>query len=661
MSQFGVMNSLRTGNVVWDMAICMCIPMVFKFMENLMGKADPMLTRFISLFQQDDKMYTKTLEYEFRTNKWGYTLKSGKEERNNILQKAILLYIADMKGVKMKTSKMSFIAMQEKGYRDDNYDMVYGGTSEQLEQYQVNTVPPYATWIDLDAKTGLRFQQTIAEPDEGGEGKESNRPMKTNIVYTFQAPNPKGEEVIDAWVNMAFQTYKDKMKSLADHSRYLYMLLKDSGISSSKDDDDDGDKGSTRVYKRYKLSEEKTFECLFFKEKKMLLKLMSHFSNKTGKYMVKGFPHKLGLLLHGPPGTGKTSLIKAMAQHTGRSVVSIPLARIETNQELMDIIFDQSFAVKGEDMPIKLAFKDVIFVMEDVDAASPIVLSRKTDEAEKGGDKVEEVSTTVDASDAPTVGIATGDDGVPDDTMAAVITSMLTAGTGSDSKGAGFGSKYSSKFDKLDLAGLLNVLDGVVDCPNRILIMTTNHPEKLDAALIRPGRIDKIIYLGYIQAEEAKEMLELYFVEALTDAQSLRLECAMDNPPGICDFTPAELEQLCAEYDEIDHFLTALEDKVQELTVAHHLKNGVEHPKMVRVTPSRKCSGPSTVEERQPKLMRMRSDGSTVAAKPILSRGLSSVENSESTKSNTIIAEESLSSQFDHPPLLGSDRHEKHL
>ena len=43
-------------------------------------------------------------------------------------------------------------------------------------------------------------------------------------------------------------------------------------------------------------------------------------------------------------------------------------------------------------------------------------------------------------------------------------------------------------------AGLLNVLDGVVDCPNRIVVLTTNHPEKLDPALIRPGRINKKVH-----------------------------------------------------------------------------------------------------------------------------------------------------------------------
>lgn len=47
--------------------------------------------------------------------------------------------------------------------------------------------------------------------------------------------------------------------------------------------------------------------------------------------------------------------------------------------------------------------------------------------------------------------------------------------------------------------GLLNVLDGVVDSPGRIVIMTTNFPDALDAALIRPGRVDKMIHLGYMK------------------------------------------------------------------------------------------------------------------------------------------------------------------
>ena len=102
---------------------------------------------------------------------------------------------------------------------------------------------------------------------------------------------------------------------------------------------------------------------------------------------------------------------------------------------------------------------------------------------------------------------------------------------------------YGSTTDKLDLSGLLNVLDGVVDCPNRfsifslnfyhikcefpfsldffdifrILVMTSNHPEKLDPALIRPGRIDKKMFLGYMGAKESIEMTEHYFQTTLNE------------------------------------------------------------------------------------------------------------------------------------------------
>lgn len=49
---------------------------------------------------------------------------------------------------------------------------------------------------------------------------------------------------------------------------------------------------------------------------------------------------------------------------------------------------------------------------------------------------------------------------------------------------------------KVSLSGLLNVLDGVASQEGRVLIMTTNHAERLDSALIRPGWVDRKVAFG---------------------------------------------------------------------------------------------------------------------------------------------------------------------
>lgn len=52
------------------------------------------------------------------------------------------------------------------------------------------------------------------------------------------------------------------------------------------------------------------------------------------------------------------------------------------------------------------------------------------------------------------------------------------------------GSPRMSAGGKVSLSTLLNVLDGLASPEGRVLIMTTNHIERLDPALIRPGRVD---------------------------------------------------------------------------------------------------------------------------------------------------------------------------
>ena len=61
------------------------------------------------------------------------------------------------------------------------------------------------------------------------------------------------------------------------------------------------------------------------------------------------------------------------------------------------------------------------------------------------------------------------------------------------------------------LSGLLNALDGVSSREGRILFMTTNHPDRLDPALVRPGRVNRGIRLGLATADQARRLFAWFY------------------------------------------------------------------------------------------------------------------------------------------------------
>ncbi len=66
----------------------------------------------------------------------------------------------------------------------------------------------------------------------------------------------------------------------------------------------------------------------------------------------------------------------------------------------------------------------------------------------------------------------------------------------------------------MTLSGLLNAIDGVTSTEGRIVFMTTNYVERLDPALIRPGRVDFKQYIGYCSKEQLKNMFTNFYPDS---------------------------------------------------------------------------------------------------------------------------------------------------
>ncbi len=172
-------------------------------------------------------------------------------------------------------------------------------------------------------------------------------------------------------------------------------------------------------------------------------------------YAERGIPYRRGYLLHGPPGTGKTTLVLALAGE-----LKLPVATLNLSNRLLT---DESLRALIDSLPAA-----ALLLVEDIDCAFK-------------------------------------------DWRSTAAASGVT------------------------LSGLLNALDGVSSRDGRVLFLTTNHPERLDPALLRPGRVDRKIELGFAAPDQARR-LYLWFYQGCGIAHSeLAREAdlfAAQVPPG---------------------------------------------------------------------------------------------------------------------------------
>ncbi|CAK7238980.1 MAG: hypothetical protein STHCBS139747_000401 [Sporothrix thermara] len=211
-------------------------------------------------------------------------------------------------------------------------------------------------------------------------------------------------------------------------------------------------------------------------------------------YANRGIPYRRGYLLYGPPGTGKSSLSVSLAGHFNMNIYIVSLNGVAATEETLAALFN--------DLP-----RRCIVLLEDIDTAG-LTHTRGSllgDEDKVGADD-DSGSESRNSSDSSDDDDDDDDDRKDENGQGEMVVEGDTADA-AKAKSKTQSTRDKEKAGRLSLSGLLNILDGVASQEGRILIMTTNHVEKLDKALIRPGRVD--LQVKFDRADRA--MIEALF------------------------------------------------------------------------------------------------------------------------------------------------------
>jgi hypothetical protein len=270
----------------------------------------------------------------------------------------------------------------------------------------------------------------------------------------------------------------------------------------------------------------RTFDTIFFEEKDKYISSLNFFIENEDWYIKKGIPYHYGILLHGIPGCGKTSIIKATLKYTDRYGISIPLNRVETCGELENIIFNNEINDKF------IPNNKRIYIFEDIDCLCDLVKNRENKNLDKSDQNIN------------------------------IDLEILNRLNNLNDK-----KLIQKQDDKLTLSCLLNIIDGILEVPGRIIILTTNYIEKIDKALLRPGRIDCNINLKLANNKITKELLSFFYG---IDNESINLMC----DGKIVDYvlSPAEIINICqTNNNSINNAINEISNK--------HKPNLIKNPK----------------------------------------------------------------------------------
>jgi mitochondrial chaperone BCS1 len=207
--------------------------------------------------------------------------------------------------------------------------------------------------------------------------------------------------------------------------------------------------------------------------KKSIIGMFDSFLNNYDDYQKKGLPYKLGIMFEGPPGTGKSSLVKAIASYLNRDLYFVSGNDI-AGKGKVGFIHELSHLSKNS-----------ILVLEELDSLG------------------------------------------------------------------GAGDRKDENSNSNEISGLLNILDGILTPPGLIVLATTNYIHKIDPAILRKGRFDKIYHIDLLNYD--------LFCKMVSNLWGVNIEI-INSKISEFEFKPIEGAKIYSAYAEFsDNFELAIE------------------------------------------------------------------------------------------------------
>ena len=420
-------------------------------------------------------------------------------------------------------------------------DTIYGTskmvTKDSIDKYIIYTNKKLLLdkqlqiYVQINIQKDMDISESIGSNNKTADGNVVHKIITS--VYSFTS----NSKTIIKYLNTITDNYKKNIMEKRNKHKYLFTLQY---YNMNKDHKD---KIQQQTWSEAIFETSKSFDNIFFEDKQKLMNKLDFFMNNKKWYMDNGIPYTLGLGMYGKPGTGKTSIIKAISKYTNRHLVVISLKNIKTKEQLYSAFAETKYTQTNVN---PIPFHNKIFVLEDIDCMVDIVLQRE----------FRATSHVTDIGDDAAI----GDEAADYDTFIDVHGFKIEKESNKSDKESNKSDKESNKSKTkeiqmtLTLDDILNLWDGLYEQPGRIIIITSNHYDKLDSALVRPGRIDITIELKCVNHKIIKEFYNKFYGEIPNEERVKEIEEIEEYK-----YTPAEvLNTFTNNMNNADEFIKKL-------------------------------------------------------------------------------------------------------